>query len=642
MDENSLRILAEGVAENLPMKELLARIDEKAMQAQADELIKNPTWVPVVLDGLFGKTIPIDRSFYERLSQFARPFGFGEPSMKLIATVWLGAMKGLTEQEKSSLLDCLLDTKNNNFWRMLGAFPFFLSEAHPTPLFLVPFLSRMGEKIGADLGGGPFFRAVESFGVQVPTEAHELLTLYIRQELPEVSVHIAAILLGSVRAAARSSKFDSNVVDETDKLLMGSLSLDKRICYHRSWGTSFSLGVVTSEELSQKLDSMLSGSPREHDEAFRVMHTCVLSKREDEDFSRFSFDWLTNHLTDAVSSWGKYFVVDSIWILLAASSGDSRMSHYESIKQILIMVQPISSRDLGTWQQLEYVLVEVLHRDKNKLIDLFLGLYEANPKGIADLIENNKLEYIESEMKESSIGMAVYVLLFSDNEIKRKLGMLLFRWGIVKLGDGEVPKDLLPDLKTLQKALLEFISRPMLGDEASDFLLAMLPFIESLNDPFKDEFEREMVLQAINYPGACLSKWKQIEAKSEILGRVIKHADDYFEKLNAVKDSPAHSFTFSDFTDAANRGRKAQSRSINEGIEEQSVLLRFVTRVNVLYGDKWATYIEGRIGDPTGFGEISHYVEYPRLEEIDPEGMAIRRLEAIRKLAELRLGNTSN
>jgi len=151
---------------------------------------------------------------------------------------------------------------------------------------------------------------------------------------------------------------------------MDSESVNKRIYYHRSWSTSFSLGVVSTDELSQKLERMISGVDKEQDEAFGVIRTCAITKRSDDSFANFAFAWMQNHLTAAKSPIAKYHVVDSTWALLGPDLKNPRIGHFESIKKILTMVQPISSEDLGTWRQVEYVLVGVIHRDKRKFVDL--------------------------------------------------------------------------------------------------------------------------------------------------------------------------------------------------------------------------------------------------------------------------------
>ena len=633
MDEDLFIALAERVANNLPTKEPVSQVDKKTMEDKAEELARDADSRPLVLSALFGEAIPVDESFYDKLTKYGNAIGFGVPSNKLIAAIWLDALKELNDEQKSVFLNRLFDVENHNFWRMVGVFPYFLPEAHLPSKFLASYLPRMGEKIGTDLGGGPFFQAVESFSSHVPLEAHEVLnSFYASRELSEMSVHIASILLGGVRAASRNSQFYSNVLAETEKSLLASISLKDRIYYHRSWSTSFSLGVVSVGELSNRLDVMLSGVKEEQEEAFRVIDACARSKREDDGFANFAFSWLSTHSSLAKSSLVKYVAVDAVWMLFVPTPKKPRVEQYESLKMILSMVQPISPKDLGTWHQLEYVLVEVIHWDKDKFVELLTTLFKANPGAFITLFAEDGLEYIESELKPARIEDRICGLLFSEEDYSRKLGAVLFKSRQLSF-HGVTPRmGLPPSAETLRKMLLEFVDDLMLGSNTSSFLLLMLPYVEESEDEFKSEFKSEMLLQAINYPGACLENWKSLRVTSDLLDEVIKSADTYFKRLREVAESPANCFSFSELAQASEHRLREQSRDLNEQVKQKSVIMNLLSVVNVIYGETWGSFIEGVLQKPTGFHGISHTLEYPRLEEIDPEWMEMRRLEARMKI----------
>lgn len=633
MDKNLFIALAERVSKHLPTEELLSQVEEKTMEDKAEELTRDPESMPLVLSALFGETIPADKSFYETLARYGHLFGYGTPSNRLIATIWLGAFRTLNDQQKIVLLDFLFAIENDNFWSMVGALPFFLPDAHLPATFLAYYLPRMGEKIGADLGGGPFFQAVESFSSRAPLEAHEVLnSFYASRELSEMSIHIASILLGGVRAASRNSQFDSIVLEMTEKSLLASISLKDRIYYHRSWSTSFSLGVLSLNELSNRLDVMLSGVKEEQDEAFRVIDACARSKREDDGFASFAFGWLSTHSSLAKSSLAKYVAVDAIWMLFVPTPKKPRVEQYESLKIILSMVQPISPKDLGTWHQLEYVLVEVIHWDKDKFIELLTPLFKVNPGAFITLFAEDGLEYIESELRPAKIEDRICTLLFSEDDHSRKLGAILFKSRQLSF-HGVTPRiGILPSPATLRKMLLEFVNDLMLGSNTSSFLLLMLPYVEQSDDEFKSEFKSEMQLQAINYPGACLENWKSLRIKSDLLDEVVKSADAYFKRLHEVAESPANCFSFTELAQASEHRLREQSRDLNEQVKQKSVVMNLVSVVNVIYGETWSSFIEGVLQKPTGFHGLSHSLEYPRLEEIDPEWMEMRRLEARMKI----------
>ena len=192
----------------------------------------------------------------------------------------------------------------------------------------------------------------------------------------------------------------------------------------------------------------------------------------------------------------------------------------------------------------------------------------------------------------------------------------------------------------LRLALWEFIRKPLLdGETTAHFLLMLEPLFQNTSDgELLGTFEQEMVLQAINYPGACLEKWKTVEKPSDLLNRVIEKADEYFEKIKKAHNSPINSFQFPDFLEAEEKGYRDLSRKISKGVHDQSLLLQLVTKVNLIYGDHWSTPDKGDqlgLGDPSPLDELSHQIEMPRLEMLMPETMALRRLEASQEIRRL-------
>ena len=182
----------------------------------------------------------------------------------------------------------------------------------------------------------------------------------------------------------------------------------------------------------------------------------------------------------------------------------------------------------------------------------------------------------------------------------------------------------------LEVALLELIRRPLIdAEKTSAYLLAIEPAFRNVRPELKQMFKSEMILQAINYPGACLEKWKKIENPSELLKNVIADTEKYFERLNALKDSPAISFTFPGCKEAAEREASEFSNKVAKEAKDRSIFEKFAKSVQIIYGSKWAVMmVDGKLGQATDFIKMGHSMEFPRVEIIDPEGMAIRRIQS--------------
>ena len=64
--------------------------------------------------------------------------------------------------------------------------------------------------------------------------------------------------------------------------------------------------------------------------------------------------------------------------------------------------------------------------------------------------------------------------------------------------------------------------------------------------------------------------------------------------------------------------------------------MQFIKKVQLLYGKTWSSFYGGKLGEASSLKQFSSSSEMPRLEIIDPEGMALRRLYASAKILELK------
>ena len=91
-------------------------------------------------------------------------------------------------------------------------------------------------------------------------------------------------------------------------------------------------------------------------------------------------------------------------------------------------------------------------------------------------------------------------------------------------------------------------------------------------------------------------------------------------------------FSFPEYENTIERGYGEFSNEVAQSARKQSIFAQLVKNVQIIYGSRWSILMEGRLGEDTPFREIGSSMEFPRLEEIDPEGMALRRIRASAKI----------
>ena len=621
--------ISQAIDEDKIKENLSSQKDQ--IQKEIQYLEKNIERADELLDILFAKEIMVSNEFYEILSKISPCLKFDKLSDQLIGILWSKAYQQIPSHSRESFLYMWIDKKTFRFWNYVNALPTFLSNTKIPAGFAPDWFLKIGNAVSGDLAGGGFFRGVENYAFSFPFSGLEVFEYYIREELDDMQLHIAAILLGVLRVKSVKDKSFRSIVGQWDIDLQKNPKIELRVCYYRSWTTSFVKGGTSIEKLRSVLDSALENTTKEQEEAFDIVRRCSMGLIEKE-FSHFVIHWLNRHVSSELSPASKLSVVNTVSQLRDYRGRDKPLIDTIDSNKLIIAIQPIEREYTGTWKEIEYYLVCRLHENIDLFGDLLKKISDTNPNTLIELFTNRELNYLNSEMNKVDVSQLIMGFIFSKNDGVRRLGNILFsQIKIEKLPSEEMK---LTSNTELRLALWEFIRNPLLDGEATaHFLLTLEPLFRNISDGgLSDTFEQEMVLQAINYPGACLEKWQTVEKPSDLLKRVIEKADDYFEKLKKSYKSPVNSFQFPDFLEAAEKGYRNFSRQISKDVHDQSLLLQLVTKVDLIYGDHWCTLGQGEeseLREPSPLSEFSHQIEMPRLEMITPETMALRRIEAL-------------
>lgn len=637
MKDNFIFKVAEAIAKGKSEVDLrsIARVSESEIHKEVNFLFDNRDKAVEILRILFSSKVPTNSEFYDKLGAFQSYLGFKPISHKLTGLLFAEACRFLDKDNLQDLLNYLVRDKQVNFFAVVQTLPFFLSEMELSVEFASLWFLSVREKIAADLAGGGFFQGVENYAYTYPVSAVRVLEKYISEGLDEAKLHLSAIILGSLRACLYEGRFEEEIIKQWDRILANSPRIELRLCYYRSWIIPFRRGLISVKQLEQRLSEMIQGSQDEVTEAFNVLHRCFMNNLENESFIDFSLRWLDHNASGRISDLAKYSVVHSLFML--SDSIKNKLVDVNAINKLIIKIQPIPLNNIGTWNELEYYLVDRLHEDSNAFADFLRLFIEANSDGLLGQFEN-RYSYLQSEMGKSNISWFVADLMFSNTDVQRRLGNILFQ----KIKFSSLPEENREKLERLDERRLslgfwEFVRRPhVLGNDVSKFLLMIEPRFRSASQELQEDIKHEMLMQAINYPGDCLANWKKLPNPSLILKDVIQMAEQYFENLEKVINSPVNSFTFPEFDQAAEKGKREYSKKISEGVEEKSIFSKLAKHVDIIYGEKWSAMFQDKMGEPTDFKEFSHTIEFPRLEEIDPEGSTIRRVQAAIRLKNIK------
>ena len=629
--------MCQSISQGIDEDDIKASLSDKKekLKKEIQYLKKNKKRAAELLHILFLEEIKVSEEFYETLSKIPICLEFEESSYQLMGILWREAYQQVPFDSRESFLDLWMDKETFQFWNCISALPKFLAHVEVPALFASDWFLRIGNAVSGNLAGGSFFRGVENYAFNFPSIGLTVFEQYIKDGLNDTRLHLAAIILGALRAKSKKEQTFKEAVNKWDIKIKASRKTELRLCYYRSWRTSFGSGDVSTDELRSVLDIAMEGTVEEQEEAFDVVRRLCLGQIEEE-FSCFVLQWLTKHVSPELSPEAKLSVVDMVSRLRDYQGRDKPLIDTADSNKLILGIQPIEKKHIGIWEKIEEYLIKLLDENTDWFGELLKQIAEKNPETLIELFMDNKLEYLVSEINRMGPSQLIVECIFSMSNTYRKLGNVLIQKIDIEILYDEVMKVKQVSDTELRLALWESIRMPFTDSKkTARFLLMMECLVRNASDnELRDEFENEMVLQATNYPGACLKEWKEIEKPSDLLKRVIAKAEGYFEKQKKLQNSPANSFQFPEYMETIEKERRGLSQRFLE-TRDQSLVSQIFPTVDLIYGDLLAQGEKGEIGKPRPLEELSFQVEMPRLERLQPESMALRRFEAEQKIRRL-------
>lgn len=598
------------------------RIDEVKLKEEVKYVIANRNQLNKLISILFERKYKSSQNIFNSIRDIITYLGFNDYANELAGNVFLEILNGFSQTDSEKVLEELADASTRYIWSVLHSLPYVFSQYKLDPNFVANWFYKIGENIKQDLASGVFFDALDNYAYSFPEEGAKVLLIYLEQDFIGLQETLGSIILGSSRAAIRNKNLPNTLVAIEEKLKNSPAEIHRYVFYN-SWVATYLRNASSFEEILKIINEAINGKEKEIIAAFFIVFRIVVKDLEDEKIILPTLDWLNRNASDKLPAEAKFQVVNSLYQLINFDKNAENLRNRKSIYlSIFSKILPVESAYLGTWKKIEEVLTGLLEKKSDSFSDFLDVIIKQSFNSFLELLSQDHFEHLEYTLSNSIADEVFTKLIFSESEKDRLIAIELFRkLKVVTIKSNNIK----PNESVLSKLLLEF-SKSVLLEKSSEFLLMLEPYFRNVNDELKNEFITEMVFQAANFRGACFEKWSKIENPSEILKIVIERSNNYYEKLKKVSNLPARSFTYYKFSEAAELERRVQSRELNKKVRERSVLLSLIKHTQILYGDKWA--FQNNVGEEKArkFNEIRYSVELPRIENIDPEGMVLRRM----------------
>ncbi len=623
-NKNILFEIAKAARDNINRKQFkdVNNFSEQDIDTAIENALNNKNELIELKKILYPNKILISEEFFEKFSEFYVLCGFNEKTRILCAEITKIIFEEIEEKQVYELLDILCITKQHFFWYYLGILHFLLERYPLKSEYASEWFWKMTKKIGNDLSGGDFYFGIEGYAHNFPDVAHRTIELIIKQNIDDTNIFIVSILLGGIRTNKNYSITDE--FTNLENIMKYSSIAQLRTTYFSSYWVTFKRNGADLLELEHVLTELINDKNQEvRERQFYLIEGCIKYYPTDKKLINFIIPWIKNNIKN-ISDLAQYNIISTLrWIGWKFKVIDD-YNIVKELNRILPLILPIELKNKGTWKELDDYLVSLFNYNNDLFDNAVYSIVEHSGRELIEIIKEDYLSFLTHTLIESNYTEFIFPLLINEKREIRETGFILTQ----KFGLSIPKKYINNKLSDKQLYILLYSTSlyHLASEKIGDFLLTIEPLFANLESEIKNELMKEMVFQAINFPGACLEKWEKKEIKSELLNTVIASAKSYFENLQKSKDLSVNSIYTPEIVKGDKEWMRNFSSKVSQGAKEKSIFLKLVRTTEVLYGNEWSIYDNNKsIHEPSRFGEYKHSFEWPRLELIDPEGMVLRR-----------------
>ncbi|MCK4830205.1 hypothetical protein KA005_81560 [bacterium] len=568
-------------------------------------------------DELFQDCENISSGFYKRVSNLQFYVGFGSKSESVVSRLWIHAYQKLGSNEaKENFLNEILNDDTRYFWNFIRSLPGFCSKIELSASFAAGWFYGLAERVKNDLAGGGVYDGIESYASSFPSSALEIFNIYESQLSDETTRGLASFILGHIRCQRKET------VQAIDDRLESSDDVDKRVCYYNSILASYKNGVITLKQLSTILDQMLSDSSEQvKDVAFWTVKRGLITRIAN--FGEFGITWFDTNCAASISGESKYHVISCMWHL-CSSSREANTIDYQDANRIIAKILPVPNEHLGTLDELSNYLCYGI-KGADEFTETILGFIPDGITNLFCLFEHDRFEHFRSELSKVDLTHLITELIFSGDPKKCKLGFLFL--GHSKFTPYTSKTLIKAKEENIFMALKQLMKERNLNQTIAKKVQFLEPFFRKVCKELQNDFVNEIVIQAVNYSQGCLKEIKRF-GRSKLIKTIIARAEKYFENFKKAQNSSANGFNFPGYGEACLQANKRFNARVKKLVEEKSVFMSLVTKVQLIYGREFSFSVGQSVSDASPMAHFEKSMELPRLELIDPEGMVIRRLRA--------------
>lgn len=607
--------------------------DSASSQQKAVELksiLEDQTTLEEALQSIRLDVGSSNTSLFQFCTKAYRHLGVSEDVRKFMGILLSDVFQKSTTHDASSFLQLILDEQRFHFFELLDFSRQVFRDIHLPSSFASSWIREARTILANDFHQSGFWTCLENYCRFQPGEALSVVKASADSDDAQFRTTLAR-MLNWIREVSEKSNMQAELA-EVEVLLRSLGSPVRRSIYFESCGYSVASEVMNEDRaMALKEDFFKHGIEQKSNWAFLIANA-VMSDRTSWSWAYREIDSLCLEEPDALAlHW-----LRSASLIGWKTATRSDLIGKESWGILFSKLPPLEVEAGQIWNQLEYALIDSLSNDFPSVQAFMTTFAMHSGDNWAKLLDKGQGHFSSlhsSLLNSGHAGTIITTFCLSPDRTVRRIGVKMFMLcGIDSLEQDSVAKATSAAIEQLiHQAALE------LGhdEETAKLHACIASRVEEIGGELEEVFYDEVSTQAMN-THAYRSIMEKLGVTNSRLMMCVEDAHQRISATITASNSPALQMAVPGIHRAESITMRRMSRSMQEGMANNSLLMTLCKTVQLLYGKTWRMRnSDGELSPKSDLQKSEVSSEIPRLEILAPERMRSRRLMASGRIDQL-------
>jgi hypothetical protein len=581
------------------------------------------------LSGIFGgEPQPNDELIRFGLNAYRR-LGFSEASRIFLGRLWADAARAWDGQGRMAFLSLLLRDRHEVFEALDIAVELFRRVQFAADE-VFPWLAEAHRRVANDMYQRGFWGCVDAFCSTSPEAAIIVCGRWLDARPLSLCLNVISHMVGWLRIAVRGHAVIPDGFLRIEDRLKAAGCPAWRALYIQSW-TRGSESFSISEKEALDIRDLYVVADSEEETAWCLLLNSVVQA------DRAAWHWAHRELMSmagpALGENSKHWVgVAALYGIEAAPQSD--LVSADGWRDVFRALLPIAS-GVALWRNIHDTLASLANKDGAAMRQLVRLLPAQSARTWLQALKSKDFAWLFQILREKGIAPGVSAdLCFAPGASVRQVGLLVFDECSLRELDPDVVRSATP---TQMELLLLEAQRRHIGYGALARLHACLADrVDEIQANLPELFYDEVSLQCMNTYEYRVTL-ANARPGHEYLQAIVADVGERLAAIGKASRSPAFRMQAPGQARAQILHDRRFVREFSASVKQHSTFLNLFSSIHMLYGGMEPRIFlrEGELSPPVQMHSSSSSVEVPRLDFLDPEGMALRRLAAATRVTAL-------